>query len=289
MPAARPLLETIPKPHPLLEVIGNDLALFTLAHRQTAPAGRRLGCGPGRHRQRRGLRLQAAGRLAIGRLTGGHDGRRIAEVDRLIGMHLRQESFPFPLQGAQQPRQMAVAGVEHNMGKTQSLPPQAMDQGHRHLALGTKFPLLRNPCLPATVRIGKPRLGNEQFALDQSGNAVSGHGSEDADLAVVGLAQPPVPLAGDPRRHVALLGEGALVDHQGARVAELYIGVGNQLPAYAAAIPCRFTQHVVEPLVLATRHGFGHLLQVAPLALEQAVQILAGRVLDRANPALEAT
>jgi hypothetical protein len=46
---------------------------------------------------------------------------------------------------------------------------------------------------------------------------------------------------------------------------------------------------VVEPLVLATRHGFGHLLQVAPTALEQAVQIEACRVFDRTGAALKAS
>jgi hypothetical protein len=45
---------------------------------------------------------------------------------------------------------------------------------------------------------------------------------------------------------------------------------------------------VVEPLVLAARHGFGHLLQVAPSALEQAMQIEACCVFDRAGATLEA-
>ncbi len=66
-------------------------------------------------------------------------------------------------------------------------------------------------------------------------------------------------------------------------MAEMEIGIGDQLPAHAAPIPGRFAQHVVEPLVLAARYSLGHLLHVAPATLEQAVQIEARRVLDRAG------
>jgi hypothetical protein len=45
---------------------------------------------------------------------------------------------------------------------------------------------------------------------------------------------------------------------------------------------------VVEPLVLATGDGLGHLLHVAPAALEQAVEIQPRGVLDRTGETLEA-
>ncbi len=66
------------------------------------------------------------------------------------------------------------------------------------------------------------------------------------------------------------------------------MGVGDRLPAHAAAIPGRLAQHVVEPPVPAARHGFGELFPVAPSALKQAVQIEAGWVFDRAGTTLEA-
>ncbi len=65
-------------------------------------------------------------------------------------------------------------------------------------------------------------------------------------------------------------------------------GVGNPLPTHAAATPSRFAQQVVEPLVLTARDGFGHLLPVAPVALEQTLQIEARRIVDRAVEAPEA-
>lgn len=66
------------------------------------------------------------------------------------------------------------------------------------------------------------------------------------------------------------------------------VGVGDQLPARAAATPDRSAQHAAEPLAPATRHGFGHLLLVAPPALEQAVQTEAGGAFGRAGTTLEA-
>lgn len=288
IPAVRPFLGAIPQPHMLLQVIGNDFAFLPLTHRQSAPAGRRLGGGPGRHRQRQGLRLQAAGRLALGRLTLRHDGRRITEIDRLIRMHLREKSLPLGVQCAQQLRQMPVAGIEHDVSETQTLPPQAMDHGQRHLALGAEFRRFWNASLPAAGGIGEPRLGKIQFPIDQGGDSIPHHGGEDANLTVVGLAQATVPLAGDTGGHVALLGEGAFIDHQRAGVAEMHVGVGDQLSAHATAIPSRFAQHVVEPLIPAAGHGLGHLLHVAPMALEQAVQIETCGVFDRAGTTLKA-
>ena len=75
-------------------------------------------------------------------------------------MDLRQEGFALAIQGAQQPRQMPVASIEHDMGETQPLPPQAMDHAQRHLALGAKFHVLGNASLLATGRIGEPFLGD---------------------------------------------------------------------------------------------------------------------------------
>ena len=44
----------------------------------------------------------------------------------------------------------------------------------------------------------------------------------------------------------------------------------------------------MEPLVVATCHLLGHLLHVAPVALEQAVEVAFGRVFNGAGLPLEA-
>ena len=141
----------------------------------------------------------------------------------------------------------------------------------------------------ATGNIGKPFLRDIQLPLDQRSDPIPHHGSEDADLAVIGLAQAPVPLACDTGRHVALFDEGALVDDQRAGVSEMGVGIGNQLPAHATAAPGRFAQHVVELLVMAARYSLGHLLRVAPTTLEQTMQIEACGVFNGSGTALEAS
>ncbi len=107
-----------------------------------------------------------------------------------------------------------------------------MDHAQRDLALGAELHLLGNAGLATALRIGKALLGNIQFALHQGGNPIPHHGGEDADLAVVDLAQTAVPLAGDTGRQVALLGKGALVDQQRAGVPKCTL---------ASAISCRRT------------------------------------------------
>lgn len=198
------------------------------------------------------------------------------------------ERFPVPLQFAQQPRQMPIAGIERGISEMQSVAAQAVDHGQRHLTLGAEFDVLGHPGITAALRFGKPLLGNIQLTLDQGSHTIASHGGEDAHWAVVGLPEAPIPLAGHTRRHLALLGKRTLVDHQRAGVAEMRIGIGNQLPVYTASIPRRFAQHVVKPLVVTSGYGLGHLLHVSPPTLEQAVEIQACGVFNRAGEALEA-
>lgn len=51
------------------------------------------------------------------------------------------------------------------------------------------------------------------IAIDQR-HPLSYHSGEKPDLAVIRLTQPPVPLPGDAGRHVAFLGEAALVENR---------------------------------------------------------------------------
>ena len=72
-------------------------------------------------------------------------------------------------------------------------------------------------------------------------------------------------------------------------MTKVRIGIGDQLPTHAAAIPGRFAQHVMQPLVLAAGDHLGHLLHVSPPTLEKTMEILARRVFDRARSILETT
>jgi len=70
-------------------------------------------------------------------------------------------------------------------------------------------------------------------------------------------------------------------------VAKVGIGLDDQLLPDLGTRPIRFAQHVMEPLVVAARHLLSHLLHVAPVTLEQAMEVTFGGVLNRAGPALK--
>lgn len=149
-------------------------------------------------------------------------------------------------------------------------------------------PMLGNTCGPATLGIVKPCLGHIQLAIDYRRHSIANHRGEDADLAVVGLAQATVPLPGYAHRLVALLGKGTLINQQRAGMPKMRIVIGDQLPTYVTTIPGRLAQHVMQPLILATANHLGHLLHISPPALEKTVEIPPRRLIDRACAALEA-
>ena len=71
-------------------------------------------------------------------------------------------------------------------------------------------------------------------------------------------------------------------------MAEVRVGIDDQLPTHATAIPGRLAQHVVKPLVVTAADRLGHLLHVATPTLEQTAQIPPCRALYRAGEATEA-
>jgi len=69
----------------------------------------------------------------------------------------------------------------------------------------------------------------------------------------------------------------------------MYInGDMSSVSEFLTAIPRRFAQHVVKPLVVTPGCSLGHLLHVSPLTLKQAVEIPPCGVFDRASAAPEA-
>ena len=95
-------------------------------------------------------------------------------------------------------------------------------------------------------------------------------------------------VAGHARRHCGPACEHAPAGFPSPRPSG-HAGGSDQFPAHAPSIPGRIAQHGVEPLVLAARHRFSHLLQIASAALEHARPISACCVLDRTGTALKAS
>lgn len=212
---------------------------------------------------------------------------RVLQVNPLVGMNFRQKGFALVIQIAQQPGQMAVTGIKHDMAVTQPFTPQAQQQGQGNFTFAPEFQHFRHAHLPATLRVIEPMLGHKQLAVDQGAGAISHQGSKDADLTVLLLTQATIPLPSYAGGLIALLREGRFIEDQSGTVAEVCIGIGNQLLPDLGSGLVRFAQHVMEPLIVATRHLLGNLLHVASVALEQSMEIALGRVFNRASLALE--
>ena len=83
-------------------------------------------------------------------------------------------------------------------------------------------------------------------------------------------------MSSDAGRHLAFLGEGGFVEHQSGSMAEMLIRILDQKTANIGARPGGFAQHVMQALIVAPRDLFGHLLHIAPVALEKTVEIETG-------------
>ncbi len=165
---------------------------------------------------------------------------------------------------------------------------QPQQHGERHFPLGAKRSVLRRAWRLTTYPIVKSLLGDKEFAIDQRTGAITNDGCKDTDLTVLCLAQPAIPLPRDASRLLAFLLQRGFVEDQGGAMAEIPIGILDQLIPHISAAPRRLTQHVMQALVVASRHLFGHPLQITPITLEPAMEIQAGCCFNRAGAALEA-
>ena len=135
---------------------------------------------------------------------------------------------------------------------------------------------------------GQALLG-EEHQRDHLGDAPQEVPLGDAHPAVVRLAQPAIPLPGNPRRGFALLGKAALVNHQSrAASPEVRIGVGHQLPEHAGAIPGGFARHVTQSPRVAARDDVRHAFHVGPSGSVESAQVRLGCLGDRARRGFKA-
>src|SRR4051794_38926845 len=119
-------------------------------------------------------------------------------------------------------------------------PPRLLE-GHR----------LGDMALGAADRVGRPVLGQVQSAVQRRVAAGGGVGEEDADLAVVLLAQPAAPLPGHPARLAPRLGEAAGVEDQDrVRVGQDLADVVAELGHDGLVVPAAGADEVLDGLAV---------------------------------------
>ena len=103
--------------------------------------------------------------------------------------------------------------------------------------------------LLAAGRVAGPILGQVEPAVQRGVAGRRGVGEEDADLAVVHLAEPAAPLAGHAARLGPLLGEGAGVDdHDAVGLGQLLADVLPQLAHDGLVVPLARTHEELDRL-----------------------------------------
>jgi hypothetical protein len=133
--------------------------------------------------------------------------------------------------------------------------------------------------LIATVPILRPFFGQVQSRVDQTDSICPTQSAKNTDLAIVLLAQAAIPLARNTHRFIAFLLKGALVHVQSGANFAAYavIGIYRHLVHHATIVPGRVGQKILQHLLIAVGHRFGHALHVSLLRLHQTEQILLRR------------
>jgi hypothetical protein len=170
-----------------------------------------------------------------------------------------------PVPGIREHGPEAGAGGQH-----------AVDLRQRQVGLGQRPPVLLGHAGPgAAVRIGRPRLGQEQAQAHRHRDLAPGQGQRDQDLAVGALTEAAAVLAGDADRALALLRQGGVVDHQHrVRRADERVRLLDQEAAQRRVVPGRAGDEVLELVVALQPEPGRHRLQALALAgAEQPSQV----------------
>jgi len=141
------------------------------------------------------------------------------------------------------------------------------------LDLGAEADLLGNVAALQAIAAAGPLVGKIQIGIDEDRTAAAMVRDDDADLAVVGLAQAVAPLAGDADGVLALLGEaGPIEDQDAVGIAEIPWNLTMELPAHLGIFPLALAGEALEALrgpVVGDRNGFDALsMQVARQPLQ---------------------
>ena len=130
--------------------------------------------------------------------------------------------------------------------------------------------------LAAGLVVG-PVLGQVEPPVQGGVTGRSGVGQEDADLAVVDLAQPAAPLAGDAAGLGPLLGEGAGVDdHDAVGLGQLLADVAPQLGHHGLVVPLAGADEELDRLAGQAGLDGDRLAGLALQAAEQAADDQGG-------------
>jgi hypothetical protein len=133
--------------------------------------------------------------------------------------------------------------------------------------------LVGNARFPAAHPIGRPFLGQVQFAVQKAGSLGGSIQQKDADLTVLASPGRAAVLPRHPRRFLPFLDESCFIDHQHpVFFSQVFGDVGAHVVAHRLLIPVRIPQQPLHPTWASLPEFLGQLPAV--LALDWRQQAL---------------
>jgi hypothetical protein len=154
----------------------------------------------------------------LARPTRGRPRPRRLDRGRVEVLGLEDADRPGEAARAQPPAERGarpVPGIREHGPEAGAGGQHAVDLRQRQVGLGQRPPVLLGHAGPgAALRIGRPRLGQEQAQAYRHRDLTPGERERDQDLTVGALAEAAAVLAGHADRALALLRRGGVVDHR---------------------------------------------------------------------------
>jgi len=215
---------------------------------------------------------------------------RIVQVHPLILVHIGHKALAPAVQAAQKGRLLAIAAIHGDVAIAHATPVSLVHHFQGQLGFGAIDLLrLRDGRLLATLGVRHPGLRQIEASIDQAGHLAPAQGGEDADLAVVHLAEAAIPLPRHAGGGFTLLGEGALIqDEHRILATQQGVGLRRNNALQPGPVHALGGEHVLHGLMIG-RVDFAHAQHVAALGLEEAAHVGAKGLGDVAGTGEEKT
>ena len=208
----------------------------------------------------------------------GRSGLGVGVPDFEVFGHVHEEGFAEVIERIGQPAVVAVDFIAADPLVARTARPRRLHQHQGQLRLGPVDALEDGHFHPLAARlIRRPFRGQKEPEIDQCCAVATSQAGEDADLAVLQLAQPPTILALHADRGVALFHKTRLIqiERRVAMAAQQRIRLARHLRDQRPVVPRRIADELLHPLVVARRHILADAPDVfAPRHPEQPAQIM---------------
>lgn len=279
MPATSGRALFVPQPDASVQHFDSQLPFRGISQGLLLPSRRRLPLDPLAHFDRVRVALIIHAWAAKTGFLRRQVQLGIVRINVPIRVNVRYKDLALIFQRLQQRKRLSVSPIDAH-----PLEANPAAAGVKH-DLKCQFDLgfvdtvrFRNICLVAAAPILRPFFGQVQSRIDQADSICPTEGAKTPTWQLSCLPRRPFHWRATPT-FLAFLLKGALIHVQSGAdfAANAVIGIHRHLVHHAAIVPARVGQEILQHLLIAVRHRFGHALHVSLLRLHQTEQVLPRR------------